>query len=284
MRAFLLMSFLLSTELTIAASNPPAPSCSISDCYHKPQTADKHEYCQDAKRDTSNVPLVIQLQQPTDQRCIATEPKHESTWYRSADWWMVIFSGCLFIATTGLWIYTALMWRTTRTAVKDSAKGVDLANKTYIATHRPKIVVRGLFMVSPNPSSPNMARLSFLITNTGDTDAEIVEFKFFLIFTGDDSIEMPIVRTEEAKEPPFKLIVGDEFRWYGNCEMNPAKVINATNRAIHDQEALSELDFRGTISFKDLGGNLRQTSFHRSYDFKKRRFNRIENSEFEYQG
>jgi hypothetical protein len=284
MRAFFLMFFLLFAELTIAASNPPAPSSSNSDGHCEPQTADEHEYCQDAKRDASNVPFVVQLQRPTDQRCISTEPEHESNWYRSADWWMVIFNGCLFIATAGLWIYTALMWRTTRTAVKDSAKGVDLANKTYIATHRPKIVVRGLFMVSPNPSSPNMARLSFMITNTGDTDAEIVEFKFFLMFTGDDSIEMPIVRTEEAKQPPFKLIVGDEFRWYGNCEMNPAKVINATNRAIHDQEALSELDFRGTISFKDLGGNLRHTSFHRSYDFKKRRFNRIENSEFEYQG
>ena len=268
-----------------AVSQPPTPSSGDGEEHHETHAAEHHDYCQDNQRGTPNCPFVIQFQQSSNQYPIITEPKNESHWSTRPDWWIAGFTGFLSLVTFGLWIFTALQWRTTRRAVQQSAKGIDLANKTYIASHRPRIVIRGLFMVPPNPSSPNSARLSFIIANVGDTDAEVVNFKFFLLFRGDDdSVEMPIVRTEEAKQPSFKLVVGEEFRWYGNCEMNAAKFINATNRAVHDQETLSELEFRGTTSFKDWGGNLRHTSFHRSYDFKHRRFNRIENSEFEYQG
>jgi hypothetical protein len=126
-----------------------------------------------------------------------------------------------------------------------------------------------------------------LVVNTGDTEAEITGFKFFLRFDDEETLEYPIVRshiTDKGHIPPFKLIVGGEFRWVGFCEMNQAKFINARNRALFGGNPLSELEFRGTVSFKDLGENMRHTSFHRSYDFKTARFNRIEGSEFEYEG
>ena len=41
---------------------------------------------------------------------------------KQPDWWVAIFTGLLFIATFGLWIFTALLWWTTRKAVADGQK------------------------------------------------------------------------------------------------------------------------------------------------------------------
>jgi len=157
-----------------------------------------------------------------------------------------------------------------------------LARDEFNATHRPKIVIRGLFMVAPNPSHANAARISFQVHNVGDTAALITEFNFFLMFEDEETVEMPIVRTESPGELPQKLGVGDRIFWRGNAQVNPAKFMNATNQAFHFGEGESPLNFRGTVSYEDMGGTVRHTSFHRAYDFNKRRFKRIENSEAEY--
>jgi hypothetical protein len=277
---------LLNVALHCPISYRPSPGSGIAETHKEEKTTEYHD---DGGNDQHGTPEFrgVQRQQSLNEDSIAAKTKNQGCWYTNPDWWIAGFTGLVFVATTGLWVFTGFMWRTTRQAVLDSALGIDLANKTFNATHRPRIVARGVFMSPPNAGRPHSAEFSFLIANIGDTEAEIIGFKFFLRFDDDKSFDYPIVRShiiDRGHIPPFKLIVGDEFRWMGSCEMNEVKLTNAKHRAINNETPLSILEFRGTVSFRDLGDNLRHTSFHRLYDFKTERFERIKDSDFEYQG
>ena len=54
-------------------------------------------------------------------------------WYSSPDWWVAIGTGLLFIATAGLWFFTALLWRATRKALADSGAAAQAAHRSAMA-------------------------------------------------------------------------------------------------------------------------------------------------------
>lgn len=48
-------------------------------------------------------------------------------------WWLAAFTGCLFVSTTGLWIFTGLLWRSTKRAVEGEAEAIKIAKRTAAA-------------------------------------------------------------------------------------------------------------------------------------------------------
>jgi hypothetical protein len=86
-----------------------------------------------------------QLDQPTDNHTIAAQPsiasddagydhrptspnsEEASDWYTKPDWWIAGFTAALFFATTGLWVFTWLLWQSTRRAVIDGEKALNVA-------------------------------------------------------------------------------------------------------------------------------------------------------------
>jgi hypothetical protein len=70
------------------------------------------------------------VNQTESQDSVGDKTRAESQWYASPDWWTAGFTGALFIATTGLWIFTALLWRTTRQAVIDGEQAIKAAAET----------------------------------------------------------------------------------------------------------------------------------------------------------
>ena len=65
-------------------------------------------------QDTGRVPTTIQIEQPINQHTVADQPENKDKWYARPDWWIATFTAALFLATTGLWIFTAFMWLATR--------------------------------------------------------------------------------------------------------------------------------------------------------------------------
>src|SRR5258706_4311038 len=112
----------------------------------------------------------------------------------SHDWWLVLLTGALVFVTAGLAIYTARLWQSTkssadrqsaemqsalaiarssadaaRTSAEATAKMVELGQKQFIASHRPKIVVRMFQRIGSVPES-----IRYQIHNVGDSDAHIM--------------------------------------------------------------------------------------------------------------
>jgi hypothetical protein len=48
-------------------------------------------------------------------------------WYAKPDWWIAGFTAALFVATTGLWVFTAMLWHTTRRAVTGGEEAIKAA-------------------------------------------------------------------------------------------------------------------------------------------------------------
>jgi len=93
---------------------------------------------------------------------------------------------------------------------------------------------------------------------------------------------MPIVQTE-TPAVPFTVEAGHDVFWSGNADINVAQYLNENNAAFWSKgEPEISLEFRGTISYTDAMKRRRNSSFHRYYDFKAKRFRRFEDSESEY--
>jgi hypothetical protein len=111
-------------------SNSPPPCGGNAQGEHEPPSKEHHEDTQDAQRKTNSTPLAIQIQQAPSQDSVTAETKQEGQWYTRPDWWVAGFTGALFFATVGLWVFTALMWRATKRAVDEGKTAIAAAQRS----------------------------------------------------------------------------------------------------------------------------------------------------------
>lgn len=111
----------------VAASQPPSPSSGNAQREHKPATTNRRQGGQDHIGAPPPSSPIVQIQRTKNENSIAAEPHDESHWYANPDWWIAGFTGALFLATTGLWVFTGLMWQSTVRALKDEEAAVAVA-------------------------------------------------------------------------------------------------------------------------------------------------------------
>jgi hypothetical protein len=185
------------------------------------------------------------------------------------------------VFTFTLWRSTRRLWQATRQAVDGGNRALEIANKTYVSTHRPRIIVRGLATFL-RPSSKNIVEIRFTVHNNGDTLADILEYKFYMFLSDEHRKYNPIV-LQDAPALPCRIDAGRDVLWSCHTDLNLLKFINENNRVFWEfDKPPHDWEFRGTIYYADINGGRRQSSFHRAYDFKTKRFRKIEDSEFEY--
>jgi hypothetical protein len=120
---------ILTLLLAVAQpSRPPSPGDRQTQGQHQAAAAQEHSGAQAAQSNPQH-PAPLCQKQPVDQCPVAPKPQPEGGWYASPDWWVAGFTGALFIATLGLWIFTGLMWWATRLAVADAGEGTRIANE-----------------------------------------------------------------------------------------------------------------------------------------------------------
>jgi len=96
-----------------AASEPPIPDGGQKQDVHAAQPAEHHDNTQSGERGTPKAPFVVQIQQIESQAVPTPEATYKSNW-NSPEGWTARFTGGLFIATAALWVFTALLWWSTR--------------------------------------------------------------------------------------------------------------------------------------------------------------------------
>jgi hypothetical protein len=191
----------------------------------------------------------------------------------------MLFTGVLAFATVGLGAATVGLYRT-------GEKQIDLVNKTFIATHRPRIVVRHVQGPFRTPEDRLLAWITF--ANIGPTEATIVAIGYDLglwrdghwIATGIDAEPKPIDplslpsggrHTVEvvAKEADGDDALDNDIAFLWRLWNQPAVVREGPS---------PELCVVGEVRYRDGNGIIRHTGFWRVFDSQRRRW--IPNQEF----
>jgi hypothetical protein len=188
--------------------------------------------------------------------------------------WTEKYEGAIgALATLAIAAFTVMLWRSTDKLWKAGEQQISIVRADFISTHRPRIVVRGLFMYI----FKEQCHMQFVIYNNGNSKAEIIKYEFFVLFKEQQSIHMPIIQTNTPRLP-VTIESGYDIRWIGWAEHLDVPKLKAAMAG----GSFDSFEFRGTIFYEDAARGRRQASFHRTYDFETRNFLRVKDSEFEY--
>ena len=132
--------------------------------------------------------------------------------------------------------------------------------------------------------------IEYVIANAGDGKAQIVE-SFTEATPVDFGIIGPMRRDisfindvgNSSVQALFEIEPGEIIGISYTCNFNYDSVFPRTNGIIDPDSSEIQLVFRGRLIYRDGNGTKRQTTFCRSYDFKTRRFRRINDPDLEYE-
>jgi hypothetical protein len=139
--------FATSNQAGVVTTQSPGPSGGPAALKQQAESGDYHQNRQDLVRGTPETPFVIQIQRPQNEHPVTAQAQQnpdadkQCWWDRLWNWvlswgpdsWTAAFTGLLFISTSGLWIFTALLWRSTRSAIQGEEKAAT-AMQTLAAT------------------------------------------------------------------------------------------------------------------------------------------------------
>jgi hypothetical protein len=123
-------------SLLLLGLHSPIPSRGESRYERNAAAEHEHRDGEAAQHDTQNATAPLPTQQAPDQHPVTAEPKHKSEGDSGAEWWVSFWTFWLFIATTGLWFFTGLMWLATRRAVNEGQQAIAAAERTAEAANR----------------------------------------------------------------------------------------------------------------------------------------------------
>ena len=189
--------------------------------------------------------------------------------FKITDSLLVLFTGLLTI-------FTALLWHSTKKLWTETKKTVDLARQEFIASHRPRIIVRGFQITDRDMPIGKQIGIVFTAQNIGDTEGKIVEVRSATV----------ILLATEKMPTDFSFPFSETFNFTlasGTKELFPANgasvSINNESTAVYTGHCA--LYCLGTLVYKDIGGTRRETGFCRRYFPREDIWEVIEN-EYEY--
>lgn len=172
------------------------------------------------------------------------------------------------IATVFIACFTFTLWRSTKAVVA-------IANRDFIATHRPRVGVRFIQEIF---YENDRQCVWITIANDGGSDAIIRELGADLARRKGKNWLTLGASGNAKKISPITLISGQPYTFkvtakasYGDAEIFADAMDTVTTHAF------------GVIRYADKNGTMRETGFFRTYDEASESFIPSENSEEEYQ-
>jgi len=202
--------------------------------------------------------------------------------------WVAFFTAVLSVSTIFLWWETRSAARAGADQARLTRESIDLGNKEFISSHRPRIVLRGINAIIEDPKT-GLVVIRFNVHNTGSSKATITDIKFWASGRIKDTFYFPEVILNLPNLPhdieagfDFQAIAGSGKDW-ADIIQNGLSFVDAGYQEAAFRRENIYLTFRIKVFYQDILGGRRQTSAHRAFDFFERRFTKIADSEFEYQ-
>jgi hypothetical protein len=175
-------------------------------------------------------------------------------------------------------------------AAEETRKSVELANREFVSSHRPKVILRraSLYIDAGDDmgadTSPNSG-VAYVVANVGDTDATVVESNATVhVFKVRDKSEMGEVVF--SADLPFS----NEASAITNPMLTPGVAYTFVahapdNNVIRDKwgarAGYAKIVFLGYVIYEDANGVRRRTQFCREYEPTSERFI-VADSEHDY--
>jgi hypothetical protein len=148
----------------------------------------------------------------------------------------------------------------------------------FFSMYRPKLIVHRLSFNggSAGESKVTPCQIQYVITNVGGCGAEIVEGRVKVMCFKGEVLPMPPIYSDTGIN---ETVI--ENRVLGISEPYEKDIILSDNPC---HVCGDDFYFLGYIVYKDsLGKNYYRTAFCRKYDIKNKRFNKVEDTEYEYE-
>jgi hypothetical protein len=264
----------------LAESQPPAPTIPVEKS-SPPQkaTQKKGRAANSDQRGTEDRPLfvsvvgvpVVEVQGGPQAEQKATETANKENngstlyWGVAIDAWIAAFTLGLFVIgalTAIVFIFQSILLRR---QLGEMVKAIDLGNREFISTHRPRLRVRR-FRANVSPIA-----ISYVVVNIGGSAAHIKKSEITVMVpvqVGHDWKEcVPELLPMEART----LASGESYLFIAR----PAKLI--------EHRCRRDIEIRGIIDYTDDAKVTRQTAFWRIHDPKSQSFSAKGGPDYEYE-
>jgi hypothetical protein len=215
----------------------------------------------------------------------------------------------LVVVTAFLAVYTGLLWRATKRLAEDAQRNstrqaeemkeslriaalqAETASKSFIATHRPRLVVRQVGHIEYVGLPASEIAIRYAVHNVGDSQARIIGIS--------ENVWLPTSTENLPSVPPYKPItpknvVLNSGDWLAFEYKPPLDVQEQLGFQLgflgqvapSAKEVSSNAEpilFLGNVVYMNEAGNLRTTAFLRRYNAATGRFDPINHPDYEYQ-
>ena len=221
-------------------------------------------------------------------------PEPHTFWRRffcgvnGADYLLALFTALLFFSTGLLWWVTERTLQHARADSKrqseETREQIKLARQQFVATHRPRIAIRNITILSLVPDEP--PNIGVTIVNVGSSTATISTIFANIGIRAWSGVRWDVpVQMRSVEGTPRELLSGEAMQFWTNGLATPT-VLNAGHvNAINGLS--SKLFVAGEIHYCDDNGSMRSTGFIRWYDSQFNRFSEVPSewisSELEYE-
>ena len=182
------------------------------------------------------------------------------------------------LATIAIGIFNWTLWRATTKQGRLTAEAIELTRKEFIATHRPRVIVR--FIQGPFDDAESHHQYIWVtIANIGVNPATVEAFGCDLARR--DHMRQWVIPGLDASPkaiPPFSLISGQRHPFTVT-----AKTPYTDKEKLADAQGIQQLCAVGAIRYVDGNGVVRETGFFRTFDTNSKIFVASKNDEVEYQ-
>lgn len=203
--------------------------------------------------------------------------------------WLLLAVASFQVAVTSFqaWIYwhqTKIMKGLKDTADRQAdiaAQQTSLAHQTYVATHRPRLRIRRVFLVFDSPITFN-----YLLANIGGSDAWILSLEV-TVHVGPLAISSIYAHEHRIFPTPGMEFGAGQSRVFRSPtkdapSYNRENVRDAAGWSMDDPDTW-RLCFRGLVQYRDENQIERETAFDYVYDPLRRRMRPTGDEGFEYE-
>jgi hypothetical protein len=181
------------------------------------------------------------------------------------------------IATVVIAAFTCALFISTREQGKLTFQALGLSRKEFIATHRPRVIVR--FIQGPFDDAEGHQFIWVTIVNIGVNPATVEAFGCDLARRNHmRQWVIPGLDASPKAIPPIILISGQRHTFLVTAK-NPF----TDNEKFADARGAQQLCAVGAIRYTDGNGIVRETGFFRTFDKSSEAFVASKNDEEEYQ-
>jgi hypothetical protein len=181
------------------------------------------------------------------------------------------------ISTTVIAIFTIVLAIATYQQAGLTRDSIELANKEFFVTHRPKILVQSVLLADKRERPKKNSLIDFMIANAGEARAVVTAFMVFPYVQFSDAAFIPFATQPNPKHPKGLVVDPGEL-----CSVKGEYRSFDSEYDLYLGHRGARLFILGRVHYKGTDSIGRITGFCREYSRDTGMWHAVKDSEYEY--